>query len=193
MPSAKDYINLLPPEEKKSSLIMSRGGLVALLFVLVWIGMFGWQAKRYWEADRRLATLQGQRQALQKQANVMLKELGIATTAGSNPERAALVQNLLDDRVLWSEVFKQFSQIVPRGLWFDGLEGNTTGTVEIKIRGGAFTYIAVAEFISAMDRSGYFENPHLSYAQKAVVQGQEVVRFEIISGVKKNRGAGDGR
>jgi Tfp pilus assembly protein PilN len=188
MPSVKDYINLLPREEKRPSLVMSRGGLLAILFTLVWLGLFGWQMKRQWEADSRLATLLGQRQALQQQANAMIKELGI-TTAGSSQERAALVQSLLDDRVLWSEVFKQFSQIVPKGLWFDGLEGTTTGKVEIKIRGGAFTYLSVAEFMGAMDKSGYFTNPHLSYAQKAVVQGQEVVGFEIISGIKKKQGA----
>jgi len=188
MPSVKDYINLLPREEKKPSLVMSRGGVLAMLFTLVWLGLFGWQVKRQWDVDHRLAALQGRRQALQQQAAVVLKELGI-TTAGSSPERAALIQSLLDERVLWSEVFKQFSQIVPRGLWFDGLEGNTTGKVEIKIKGGAFTYGAVAEFMSAMDRSGYFANPHLSYAQKSVVQGQEIVGFQIVSGIKKKQGA----
>jgi Tfp pilus assembly protein PilN len=189
MSSVKDYINLLPREEKKPSVVMSRGGLVAILFTLVWLGLFGWQVKRHGEADRRLATLLGQRQALQQQANVVLKELGITASAGTSPERAALIQSLLDDRVLWSQVFKQFSQIVPKGLWFDGLEGATTGKVEIRIKGGAFTYLAVAEFMSAMDKSGYFTNPQLSYAQKVMAQGQEIVGFEIISGIKKNQGA----
>lgn len=189
MPSVKDYINLQPREEKKPSLDMNRGGQLAILFTLVWLGLFGWQVNRHWKVDHRLANLMGQRQALQQQANVMLKELGITSAAGSSQERAALIQSLLDDRVLWSEVFKQFSQIVPRGLWFDGLEGNTTGKVEIRIKGSAFTYLAVAEFMSAMDRSGYFANPHLSYAQKGVVQGQEIVSFEIISGIRKKQGA----
>ena len=187
MPSIKDYINLLPREGKKASLVMSYGGLSAILFTLVWLGLFGWQMNRHYEADHALATLRGQRQALQQQASVMLKEFGL-TTAGSSPERAVLIQSLLDERVLWSEVFKQFSQIVPRGLWFDGLEGNTTGKVEIRIRGGALTYLAVAEFMGAMDKSGYFANPHLSYAQKAVIQGQEIVGFEIVSGIKKKQG-----
>ncbi len=189
METVKDYINLLPREEKKFSLVMGRGVLVAVLFTLVWLGLFGWQVKRQFEADQRLAVVTGERQALQQRANAMLKELGITTAAGSGLERAALVQSLLDERVLWSEVFKQFSRIVPQGLWFDGLEGNTTGKVEIKIRGGAFTYLAVAEFMSAMDRSGYFANPHLSYAQKSVVQGQEIIGFEIVSGIRKKQGA----
>ncbi len=189
METVKDYINLLPREEKKFSLVMGRAVLVAVLFTLVWLGLFGWQVKRQLDADRRLAVVTGERQALQQRANAMLKELGITTAAGSGLERAALVQSLLDDRVLWSEVFKQFSRIVPQGLWFDGLEGNTTGKVEIKIRGGAFNYQAVAEFMSAMDRSGYFANPHLSYAQKSVVQGQEIIGFEIVSGIRKKQGA----
>jgi len=189
MASVKDYINLLPRKEKKPSLAMSRAGLLAILFTLVWLGMFGWQMKRQWEIDRRLESLLGQRQALQQQADVVLKELGIAAAARSSPERAALIQSLLDDRVLWSEVFKQFSQIVPRGLWFDGLEGTTTGKAEIRIRGGAITYLAVAEFMIAMDKTGYFTNPQLSYAQKSTVQGQEVIGFEIVSGIKKKQGA----
>jgi len=189
MPSAKDYINLLPREEKKPSLTMNRWGLSALLFTVVWLGLFGGQVKRYWEADRLLATLLGQRQALQQQADGVLKKLGMTATAGSSPERNALIQSLLDDRVLWSEVFKQFSQIVPQGLWFDGLEGTTTGKVEIRIRGGAITYLAVAEFMGAMEKSGYFANPQLSYAQTIVVQGQDVVGFEIVSGIKKKQGA----
>lgn len=167
---------------------MSRWGLLAILFTLVWLGLFGWQVKRHWDVDHRLTALLGQRQALRQQADVVLKELGIAA-AGSSPERAALIQSLLDDRVLWSEVFKQFSQIVPRGLWFDGLEGKTTGKVEIRIKGSAFTYLAVADFMSAMDKSGYFASPQLSYAQKSVVQGQEIVGFEIVSGIKKKQGA----
>lgn len=189
MPTVKDYINLLPREVKKTSLTMSRWGLLAVLFTLVWLGLFGWQMKRYWEADRRLATLQGQRQALRQQADVVLKKLGITATEGSSPERAALIQTLLDDRVLWSEVFKQFSQIVPQGLWFDGLEGSTTGKAELRIKGGAITYLAVAEFMSAMDKTGYFANPQLSYAQTIVVQGREVVGFEIVSGIRKKQGA----
>jgi Tfp pilus assembly protein PilN len=188
MSSVKDYINLLPHKANKPALVVNRWGLAAIVVTLVWLGLFGWQMKRHAEADHRLAAVQGQQQALQQQANVVLKELGLTAAAGSSAERAALVQTLLDDRVLWSEVFKQFSQIVPKGLWFDGLEGTTTGKVEIRIKGGAFTYLAVAEFMTAMERSGYFANPQLSYAQKIMVQDQEIIGFEIISGIRKKKG-----
>jgi Tfp pilus assembly protein PilN len=188
MKSAKDYINLLPQEEKKPSPLATRGVLLTLLFLLVWLGLFGWQAKQQVDLKKRMATLTAQKQSLQQQGDVLRKELGI--TAGSTAlGKAALIQSLLEERVLWSSVFKQFSRIVPKGMWFDSLEGNTTGKAEIKIRGGAFNYVAITEFMVSMEKTGYFDFPQLSYAQKAVTQGQDVVGFEIISGIKKTQRA----
>src|SRR5574337_1069310 len=188
MKPVKDYINLLPQKEKGPSLITSKGQIAAALFLLAWLGLFGWQAKQQWDLKNRLAILAAQKKALQQQADMARKELGI-TAAGADPTNNALVQSLLEERVLWSEVFRQFSQIVPKGLWFDSLEGNTAGKAEIKIKGNAFNYLSIAEFMLAMEKSGYFNNPQLFYAQKSAVQGQEVVGFEIVSGIKKQEGA----
>jgi Tfp pilus assembly protein PilN len=188
MKAVKDYINLLPQEEKKAAPFATWGVLLTLVFLLAWLGMFGWQAKQQVDLQKRLAALTAQKESLRRQGDVLRKELGIApgsTALG----KAALIQSLLEERVLWSGVFKQFSLIVPKGLWFDSLEGNTAGRAEIKIRGGAFSYSAITEFMVSMEKSGYFDFPQLSYAQKAVTQGQDVVGFEIISGIKKTQGA----
>ena len=190
MRPAKDYINLLPRQDGGRSFITSRGSLAALLFIVVWLGLLGWQAKQQWDLKRRLAPLELQRQALQQQADAMRKELGITSPAATSPEKAALIQTLLEERVLWSEVFKQFSLLVPKGLWFDSLEGNTTGNkAELKLRGGAYSYRTIAEFMYSMEKSGYFNNPQLSYARNSVVQGQEIVGFEITSGILKKQEA----
>jgi Tfp pilus assembly protein PilN len=190
MKSTKDYINLLPSREKGSALTTSKGLLVALLFAIVWLGLFGWQAKQQWQLKHRLAPLEAQRQALQQQADAMRKELGITSPSATSPEKAALIQTLLEERVLWSEVFKQFSLLVPKGLWFDSLEGNSAGNkAELKIKGGAYAYRTIAAFMFSMEKSGYFNNPQLSYAQKSVIQGQEVVGFEITSGILKKQEA----
>jgi Tfp pilus assembly protein PilN len=118
------------------------------------------------------------------------QEPGITAPSGQvNPERAAVILGILGDRVLWSEVFVQFSRIVPKGLWFDNLEGSATGTAEVRIKGGALSYLAIAEFMLSMEKSNYFEKPQLVYAQKAVVQGQEIVGYEIIAAIKRTQGA----
>ena len=189
MKATKDYINLLPQEEKKTALFASRGVLLALLFVLVWLGLFGQQVWQYRSLQNRLHALNEQKQLLQQQSDVLRKELAVVSPTGMTRDKAALIQDILKERVLWSQVFKQLSIIVPKGLWFDYLEGISDDKAEIKIRGGAFNYLSIADFMLSMEKPGYFLDPQLSYAQKAVVQGQDVVGFEIICGMKKVQGA----
>jgi Tfp pilus assembly protein PilN len=189
MKPIKDYINLLPQEEKKTSPFATWGILAALLFILVWLGLFGGQIWQYWLLQNRITTLNLQKQTLQSEADALHKELKIVTPSGMTRDKAALIQDILQERVLWSEVFKQLSLIVPTGLWFDYLEGNADGKTELKIKGGAFSYLSIADFMVSMEKSGYFDHPQLSYAQKVVVQGQDVVGFEIICGMKKTQGA----
>jgi Tfp pilus assembly protein PilN len=189
MKSAKDYINMLPQEEKKSFSFAAWGILLVLAFILVWLGLIGWQVRQYRLLHNRMTTLSAQRQSLVLQADALRKELAIASPSGMTRDKAALIQDILQERVLWSEVFKQLSRIVPTGLWFDYLEGIADGKAEIKIKGGAFSYLSIADFMASMEKSGYFEHPQLSYAQKSVVQGQDIVGFEIICGIKKSQGA----
>jgi Tfp pilus assembly protein PilN len=189
MKPVKDYINLLPQEEKKPTPFATWGVLLALLFIVVWLGFFGLQVRQYRLLHKRIATLSSQKQTLQLQADALRKELAVVSPSGMTRDKAALIQDILQERVLWSEVFKQLSRIVPTGLWFDYLEGIADGKAEIKIKGGAFNYISIADFMASMEKSGYFLHPQLSYAQKAVVQGQDVVGFEIICGMKKEQGA----
>ena len=189
MKKSKDYINLLPAEEKAPRRAANKTAIIAGLFVLVWLAVFGWQAKQFLDLRSTLASRTMKKEMLQQQLAGIFKDLGIALPAGTSPEKAWLIQNLLSERVLWSEVFKQFSLIVPPGMWFDSLEGTSAGKAQIKIRGGAFTYPTVSTFLLAMEKSPYFEKPQLLSAQKAVVQGRETVGFEIVCGIKKSPGA----
>jgi Tfp pilus assembly protein PilN len=189
MKSAKDYINLLPLEEKRPALVATWGVLATLLFFLLWLGLFGEQAWRYRSLQKQLAAVNTQKQALQQQAVALRKELAVVSPTGMTRDKAALIQDILKERVLWSQVFKQLSFIVPKGLWFDYLEGVSDDKAEIRIKGGSFSYLSIADFMRSMEKSGYFMDPQLSYAQKAVVQGQDVIGFEIICGMKKAQGA----
>lgn len=184
MKIAYEYINLLPRAEKKPGRKIGPAPVIAALFVLGWAAAFGWQIKLGLEQKDRLSSLDLRRQALLQELAAAHKELGLEVPRGTSPEKAALIHNLLGERVLWSEVFKHFSRIVPKGLWFDNLEGTAAGRPEIRIKGGAFNYLSIAEFMQAMEKSGFFEKPQLLYAQKAAVQGHDIVGFEIVCGVK---------
>jgi len=188
MKTEKEYINLLPSKKKKPARAAGPWLAVGTLFVLVWLILFGLKAKQWIELQARLESLMPQKQFLEQQAAALRAELGLTTAAGGSPEQAALIQSLLKERVLWSEVFQQFSRIIPRGIWFDSLEGSSVGEAEIKIRGGAFNYRLISDFMLAMEQSGYFEKPELVFAQKATLQGRDIVGFELHCGVKKSQG-----
>ena len=188
MKKTKDYINLLPLEEKRPRRAFGKAAIASGAFALVWLIVFGLQAKQVMDLRSRAAALTIKKQTLQDQLARIYKDLGIALPPGTSPEKAWLIQNILSERVLWSEVFRQFSMIVPKGMWFDSLEGSSAGKAEIKIRGGTFNYQTVAEFMLAMEKTPYFAKPQLIFAQKAVLQGRETVGFEIICGIKKVQG-----
>ncbi len=182
----KDYIDLLPREEKKPGGARDRIAVImAALVVVVWVGAYGAQVLQAWELKKRLARVSETKEGLLKEFRALHQELGLSMPAGVSKEKAALISTLLGERVLWSEVFREFSRIVPRGLWFDSLEGSAVGRTEIRIKGGAQTYLPVAEFMLAIEKSGYFDKPELLYAQKVVVQGREMIGFEIICGIRK--------
>ncbi len=183
MKTVQEYINLLPPKDKKPAKASSPWLVAGTLFVLVWLVLFGLKAKQWMDLRASLASLTPQKLALEQQVAAVRAELGL-TGPNADPQQATLIQSLLKERVLWSEVFQQFSHIIPRGVWFDSLEGSSVGQAEIKIRGGAFNYRLISDFMLAMEQTGYFEKPELLFAQKSTVQGRDVVGFEIHCGVK---------
>jgi Tfp pilus assembly protein PilN len=189
MKTAKEYINLLPRKEKQSVQPISAWTVCAVLFLLVWIGLFGWKATQLRRLQAGLNLRSLQQQHLELELATLRKELGLTSAPGDNLNKTALVQSLLKERVLWSQVFQEFSHIIPRGVWFDSLEGSAAGNAEVRIRGGSLDYRLVSDFMLGMERSGYFEKPELLFAQKATVQGHDVIEFEIHCGVKKSQGA----
>jgi Tfp pilus assembly protein PilN len=184
MKTGQEYINLLPPKEKKPAKALSPWLVAGTLFVLVWLVLFGLKARQWMNLQTSLASLMPQKLVLEQQLAAIRAELGLTGSSNANPQQVALIQSLLKERVLWSEVFQQFSHIIPRGVWFDSLEGSSVGQAEIRIRGGAFNYRLISDFMLAMERTGYFVKPELLFAQKSTVQGRDIVGFEIHCGVK---------
>ncbi len=178
-----DYINLLPRMPKRG---LDRGTLwlaAGALFFVAWSAFFGTALLTRGALHSQLAALTVQREGLKRQADAIRAEIGLSIAPGASLEKVALIQTLLSQRVQWSQVFYQFSRIVPAGLWFDSLEGTADGTPQIRIRGGAYDYTTITSFLMAMAQSGYFDKPQLLGAQQAVMNGREVVDFDIVCGV----------
>lgn len=185
MKTAKEYINLLPRKEKgpiAAPNIRTAGTALVLVF---WLVLFGVKAKQWWDVRQKLGVLAPQQVSLERDLAALRASLGLTT--GS--EQGALIRSLLKKRVLWSEVFQQFARIIPRGVWFDSLEGTSADAAEVRIRGGAYDYRLISDFMLSMERTEYFVKPELMFAQKTVVQGHDVISFEIRCGVRRTQGA----
>ncbi len=185
MKIVKDQINLLPIEEKRDSPFLKNGYLLGIVVLLGWIAAFGVQFKREWDVKQELVSLTEQKQKLFPELSRLEKEFGPASDLAKKRQKEALVEDFLTERVLWSEVFKQFSRLVPKGLWFDNLEGSSSGKTEIKIKGGALNYSALSQFMLSLEASGYFINPQLRFAQKVTVKGRDLVNYEILCETKR--------
>lgn len=188
MKTAKEYINLLPRKEKQPVQPMNALLVGAALFLLVWIGLFGLKAIQLRRLSADLSSRELQQHHLEQELADLSNKLGLTPEQGSSLNKPALVQRLLKERVLWSQVFQQFSRIVPQGVWFDTLEGSSIGDAKVQIRGDAFDYRLISDFMLGMEHSGYFEKPELVFAQKALVQDHDVIEFEIHCCVKKSQG-----
>jgi len=186
---SKDYINLLPRVERARIQLDVGWVLPVALFLFAWLLLFGLQWKQQARLHGQLAQLAQKKQGIQGDLLALQKELGIDSPMDVSREKKALVTSLLKERVVWSEVFRQFSRIVPKGMWFDSVEGTATDRAEIKIRGGSMNYLSISDFMLSMEKTGYFKTPQLVYAQKTVINGQDVVGFEIIAAVTKGQGA----
>ncbi|MDH4163658.1 MAG: PilN domain-containing protein [Nitrospirota bacterium] len=189
MKRPKDYINLMPKAAPTPRRVPGPAAVAGALFVLGWAAAFGWQWKEQLDLRERLAFESLTKQERLRQLDALYRELGIAGPGGVSAERATLIIGLMNERVEWSEVFRQFSLIAPAGLWFDSVEGKAGERAEITIRGGALTYATVSDFLRSMQKTGYFLTPQLVYAQKIRIQGQDAIGFEILSAIRKGKGA----
>jgi Tfp pilus assembly protein PilN len=185
MSMTKDYINLLPKRKKQRLPRPGRWTALALLFILAWSVALGVQGREHYRFRSKMASLDKTKQARLQELNLLYKELGIIGSEEMSRETSAIITSLMSERVLWSRVFREFSRIVPQGLWFDSVEGTAAERAEIKIRGAAFSYLTISEFLRSMEATGFFRSPQLLYAQKAVQQGQDVIGFEMLCTVQK--------
>jgi Tfp pilus assembly protein PilN len=185
MSMTKDYINLLPKRKKQRLPRAGRWTLSALLFVLAWSLVLGVEGIELYRFRSKAAALETTKQARLQELNLLYKELGIIGSEEMSRETSAIITSLMSERVLWSRVFREFSRIVPQGLWFDSVEGTAAERAEIKIRGAAFSYLTISEFLRSMETTGFFRSPQLMFAQKAVHQGHDVIAFEILCIVQK--------
>ena len=190
-------INLLPSEIRERQRARRRtvaAGVVGLLIVAAVGGFFFLQQVRLSSVQDDLEQQQAVNAELQQDINELQRfadlEAELLATRG-------LLDELLQNQVLWSGVLRDISLVIPGTAWLTALQGTVTAEPvategvappetpegeaglagQITFTGNAFDHRTVALWLARLEDVSGFVNPWLSSSQKTEIGTTEVVEF----------------
>lgn len=177
--------------------------------ILLFLGLYGWKLTQASALGSELSTLQATKAQLAQEVDDISRQL----TGAMEQERRALeaqmartrrMQELEAKRILWSQVFREISLLVPEGVVLSSVSneqgeavppsaapeasspsGSSASHRTLRLKGVAVTHEAVTAFLSALERSELFRHPHLSHAQRTGTADKVSVSFEIIGKLRE--------
>ena len=189
-------INLLPSEIRERQRQRRRtvaAGVVGLLIVAAGGGFFFLQQVRLSSVEDDLE----QQQAVNAQLQQDISELQrFADLEAELLATRGLLDELLQNQVLWSGVLRDISLVIPGTAWLTALQGTVTAEAvvtegappetpegeaglvgQITFTGNAFDHRTVALWLARLEDVSGFVNPWLSSSQKTEIGATEVVEF----------------
>jgi Tfp pilus assembly protein PilN len=117
-------------------------------------------------------------------------------TADRNKEKEQLLQQLQQVQIPWADLLREVSVFIPDNVWLARMEGIeelqggssseavrsidlTKSVKELKFVGFGASHTVITQWMSALERSRYFRNVTLIYAEKKTDEGGSKVNFEI--------------
>ncbi|MFA5143370.1 MAG: pilus assembly protein PilM [Candidatus Omnitrophota bacterium] len=169
-------INLLPaPVQEEQRLDLVKRNMTAALVVsaLIIAIIFGTILKKLYDkviyisyVDSELAKISPQ----VKQAKKMVKEMDIITAK-------------IAERPLAIDIVTEVFKITPPGVTLTMMEYESNKAVSL--RGTAPSLSDIFQFVTTLERSAYFDNVKVKYANKRAGQGVNIADFEITCPVAK--------
>jgi Tfp pilus assembly protein PilN len=126
-------------------------------------------------------------------------------------QRSLALASAIGQRVAWDRVLRRFALVLPDDVWLTSLTGNvplstpsttpaatpTASTpsalpavpTELTIEGSTYTQDGVARLLERLSVLPDLKNVQLQNSQSAVVAGQRIINFTIVSDIRKGRGA----
>ncbi|MBI3595859.1 MAG: PilN domain-containing protein [Nitrospirae bacterium] len=198
----KSHINLMAPEIlfgekpfsfKQRAVPMGVAGGVILLAVFS-LG-YMWKVNLLKKEVRELTVQRDKTQQELARLNGEIGSLAKETQAGQEvtAQQLAAMKDLLKNRILWSDIVREVSFLVPDGVWLTRVEstdsksgGLLPSSTEAGLRfvGVAQSQSAINLFISALERSPHYGYVSLVYAQKGGGEGVQGMSFELTASLR---------
>ena len=197
----KSHINLIAretlyegkvfPFKKAAPLILVASVVMVFVFLSGW---YIWQERTLRNEVQRLEAQRAKVQQEMARINGKITQVTYRTQASHDivEQQLAAIKDLRKKRILWSDMVREISFIVPKRVWLtrvesfdskkDGLVFSRTGK-SVRFIGFARSQDAVNFFLSALERSPRYEGVSLVYAQKRGEKNRERVDFELTVGL----------
>lgn len=169
-------INLLPEDLKPKKLINIDPFIYIVGFLYI-VGLLGFSSKVYVEHmyfNSELIALKSKNAGVKRQ-------LDDYRTKASKIRKPASTAKVEIDKVIWSDLYKELSSLIPKDSWLDYMsaERSGKGTRDIVIRGLAPTQGEVVKLFDRFENSYFFRDAILVYSTHQPTFNPELYEFEM--------------
>ncbi|MFQ5580854.1 MAG: PilN domain-containing protein [Nitrospiria bacterium] len=184
------HINLLQPEFLEvGGEVSAKKGFLSLIIVVMVLVLFGY----YFQDQKRGEELRAEVETLRRERDQLLRRVEAVSPMGK-PEVTRVsprldpvrINRILKERVSWSRILKEFSFIIPKGIWITEMK-NTDGE-GVRISGFSQSHNKVTEMISSMETSRFFKDVNLEFSRRN--GRQDRFDFSIHSGIRGDHSQG---
>jgi Tfp pilus assembly protein PilN len=205
----RSTINLISEIREEQRFPIDKLLLPAALFLplLILLMASAWQVLNARALHQRLKQITERRDVLTTELVQLTQEItsfqsGEAGGQMDGQKKAEAVKGLLKGRVLWSDVFREVSFVVPPGVWLTSIATLEPGASDgsgkppeqqspqgmenkhVRFIGFAKSNSAMTQFIAALERSEHFTEVALVYAQRGAEPDVQQVSFEIATNLR---------
>jgi len=183
-------INLLKPETKeirdtpaeglpdfKTKKRPGVGNLIFLLLIIAIAGVYYYQKKAMGEEQQLMSQAQQEKSKLQY---VSAKLMELQKQKESYDKKIALINLLKSQRDLAVRIMDELSRVLPEWVWLNDV---TYGTKSVQIRGNALSNNLIADYISSIENSPYFEGVNLISSTQRTQGNDQYLEFSLTAGV----------
>ena len=183
-------INLLKPETKevretpaegmpefKTKKRPRVGNLVFLLLIIALAGLYFYQKKAMDEEQQLLSLAQEEKSKLQ---DVSAKLTELQKQKEAYDKKIALINLLKSQRDLAVRIMDQLSRVLPEWVWLNDV---TFETKSVQIRGNALSNNLIADYISSLENSPYFEGVNLISSTQRTQGNDQYLEFSLTASV----------
>lgn len=173
-------INLLPPELRQDTPVNIRSvvrqaiAITSILLVVTALITFWWLVQSREREESQLAQRLQQLQQQVQQVQQLQKQ------RDQHRQKIASLEELVEQRILWSQLLRQINDSLPQDTWFTRL---TTGLDQqnLIIQGKAGSLTSVGVLMYKLQQLERISEVNLRQAEEEQNGGSTVIRFELLA------------